>query len=92
MLPNMQEAIQMSLYAFEHFLPFDLKGFLKLINSFHLKACPWPSYYHVQFLGRGGKLRCRGIRAPSKWETVSRLEHGTPKRLLYTKAIYNKSF
>lgn len=28
---------------------------------------------------------------PSKWETVSRLKHGTPKRLPYTKAIYNKS-
>lgn len=28
---------------------------------------------------------------PSKWETISRLKHGTPKRLLYTHAIYNKS-
>lgn len=28
---------------------------------------------------------------PSERETISRLKHGTPKRLLYTKAIYNKS-
>ena len=28
----------------------------------------------------------------SKWETISMLKHGTPRRLLYTKAIYKSDF
>lgn len=74
------------------FLLFDLEGFLKLTNFFHLKTCPWPSSYSLKFLGQRGKLRYRQIMEPSKWETISKLKHGTPKRLLYTNAIYNVWF